>query len=256
MHTLLKRILLTLFIVSALTFQGYTQHRQVMNLPGYDQAPYHFGFILGMNKMLFTIKTIPDFQYVQYESQLTPDIASDTAYLLGVEHIPTYGFTIGIVSNLRISESWDLRFVPSLSFGERDIVYSIRSNFQGLEKIINVNKKLQSTFVEFPLNLKYKGSRFNNIRPYWLVGAKYSLDLASDSRKKEGNNNIFVAIDRNDLYGEIGGGLDFYTTFFKFGVELKMAYGIKDILRRENNIYTSGIERLNSKLFLLSFTFE
>jgi hypothetical protein len=50
--------------------------------------------------------------------------------------------------------------------------------------------------------------------------------------------------------------MDFYTTFFKFGIELKMSYGLMDILKRQGNIYTLPVEKLSSKLFLLSFTFE
>lgn len=251
-----QRIILIIVLLACFISQADAQHRKVRNLPGYDDAPYHFGFILGMNQMLFTIKTNPDFQNVSYNSLETPDIFSDTAHLLSVQHTPAFGFTIGIVSNLRIADNWDLRFVPSLSFGERDINYVISTRFHNASDVLYINKKLQSTFVEFPLNIKYKGSRYNNMRPYWVAGMRYSLDLASDSKKKEGNNNINVAIDRNDFYPEIGAGLDFYTTYFKFGMEIKMAYGLRDILRREGNIYTSGIEKFNSKMFLLSFTFE
>lgn len=251
-----KRIILTLALIAGLLMQVNAQHRKVRNLPGYDDAPYHFGFILGMNQMLFTIKTNPGFQNVVYNALQTPDLVSDSAKLMSIQHTPAFGFTIGIVSNLRLADNWDLRFVPSLSFGERDINYVIDSRFSNTDDILEINKKIQSTFVEFPLNLKFKGSRYNNMRPYWLAGIRYSLDLASDSKKKEGNNNINVAIERNDLYPELGAGLDFYTTYFKFGIEVKMAYGLRDILRREGNIYTSGIDKFNSKMFLLSFTFE
>ncbi len=251
------RIVIAVLLFWSFLPESSAQRAKVRNLPAYDLAPYHFGFILGMNEMLFSIKTTPGFQDVGYSSLQTPDLSSDSSTLLGVEHNPALGFTIGIVSNLRLNEQFDLRFVPSLSFGERDIVYSIRNNFGGVENdIINI-KKLQSTFIEFPLHLKYKGSRMNNMRPYVLVGAKYSIDLVSDSKKKkEDENNVYMAINRNDVYGEMGAGLDFYTEFFKFGVEVKMAYGLTDILKREDNIYTGAIDRMNSKLFLLSFTFE
>lgn len=253
------RIVIALLLFWSCLPESSAQRIKVRNLPAYDLAPYHFGFILGMNQMLFTIRTTPGFQDVEYSSLQTPDLNSDSARLLGIEHKPAFGFTIGIVSNLRLTERVDLRFVPSLSFGERDIVYSIRNNLGDVKNDILVSKKLQSTFIEFPLHVKYKGSRMGNIRPYWLVGAKYAVDLASDSKKgkdSNGNNSVYVAINRNDVYGEMGAGLDFYTTFFKFGMELKMAYGFSDILKRENNIYTGAIDRMNSKLFLFSFTFE
>jgi len=248
---------LAIFLLAICLLQPATAQRVgVRNLPNYDLSPYHFGFILGMNQMLFTIKTRPGFEKTSYYALQTPDLYADSSKLYNLSHKPSFGFTIGIVSNLRISEYMDLRFVPSLSFGERDLIYTIRTHFNGEDNVVDINKKLQSTFVEFPLHLKYKGSRMNNARPYWLIGAKYSLDLASDSKKKEQNNNIYVALQRDDVYAEMGAGFDFYTTFFKFGVELKMSYGLTDILKRQGNIYTLPVERLNSKLFLLSFTFE
>ncbi len=250
-------IIITGLLLFNSVFQANAQHRKVRNLPGYDEAPYHFGFILGMNQMLFSIKTQPGFQERVYTDPLsTPDLNPASSYqLMSVEHTPAYGFTIGIVSNLRIAEYWDLRFVPSLSFGERDINYIIKLNqSSGTGTYDAVQKKLQSTFIEFPLNLKFKGARHNNIRPYWLGGIRYSLDLASDSKKND--ETLFVSLEKQDIYPEVGAGFDFYTTYFKFGVEVKMSYGLRDILRRNDIIYTQGIEKFNSKLFLLSFTFE
>jgi len=252
----LKYIVFAAILLVTITPDVRAQRSRVRNLPNYDLAPYHFGFILGMNQMLFSLKTKPGFEKVSYYALQTPDLYADSSRLFNLTHNPSLGFTIGIVSNLRINDYLDLRFVPSLSFGERDLLYTIKTNFEGVDKLVDIRKKLQSTFVEFPLHLKYKGSRLNNVRPYWLVGAKYSIDLASDSKKKEDNNNIYVALSRSDVYGEMGAGLDFYTTFFKFGVELKMSYGFFDVLKREGNIYTLPVDRLRSKLFLLSFTFE
>lgn len=252
---IIKILILSVILGSASSFVS-AQKAKVRNMPNYDVSPYHFGFILGMNQMLFTIKTSPGFQDVSYYALQTPDLFADSSKLYGLQHKPAYGFTIGIVSNLRISDNMDLRFIPSLSFGERDLQYTVLTYFEQQESVVVISKKLQSTFIEFPLQLKYKGNRLNNVRPYWIVGAKYALDLASDSKKKEENNNIYLALARNDIYADLGAGLDFYTTFFKFGVELKMSYGLRDILKREGNIYTLPVERLSSKLFLLSFTFE
>lgn len=250
------KLLLVLTLLSSLIHKAEAQKLKVRNLSNYDLAPYHFGFILGMNQMLFSIKTRPGFQDVSYYALQTPDLYADSSKLYGLEHKPSLGFTIGIVSNLRINDQMDLRFVPSLSFGERNLEYSVLTHFDGEDNLTLINKKLQSTFVELPLHLKYKGSRLNNIRPYWLIGGKYSIDLASDSKKKDESNNIYVALNRNDVYAEMGAGMDFYTTFFKFGIELKMSYGLMDILKRQGNIYTLPVEKLSSKLFLLSFTFE
>ena len=56
--------------------------------------------------------------------------------------------------------------------------------------------------------------------------------------------------------GDIGFGTDFYLEYFKFGIELKMSYGLNDIHIRESNAFSDPIEMLKTKMFLLSFTFE
>lgn len=236
----------------------FAQKPVVQNLTDFDLAPYHFGFILGVNQMFFAIKPADGFMMVKYSPTSTPDINSDSTYILGIESNATTGFVIGIVSNLRLNESFDLRFIPSLSFGEREMLYSMKiyNGTPAVEDNINLGKKIQSTFVEFPLYVRYKGQRINNVRPYLLGGAKYTLDLASNSKKKDETNNIEVAVEKNDLYAEIGIGFDFYTAWFKFGTEVKMSYGFRDMLKHDLTVYTGGIERLNSRMFQISFSFE
>ncbi|MCD4725813.1 MAG: hypothetical protein K8R63_13330, partial [Bacteroidales bacterium] len=98
-----------------------SQDRGVMNLPAYNNAPYHFGFILAINQMHFTVKMKDGFQNYTYDSLQSPDIYADSMNLLNVTSDPTMGFTVGIVGNLRLGKYFDLRFVPSLAFGERNI---------------------------------------------------------------------------------------------------------------------------------------
>ncbi|HQI44995.1 MAG TPA: hypothetical protein PLC59_02975, partial [Bacteroidales bacterium] len=86
-------------------------------------------------------------------------------------------------------------------------------------------------------------------------GVQYSLDLASQAKKKQ-NNLSLVRIKSNDIMCQIGIGFDFYTEYFKFATEIKMSYGLKDLIVRDNSILTNSIDRLNSKIFQLSFLFE
>ena len=97
----------------------------------------------------------------------------------------------------------------------------------------------------------------NNTRAYLIGGPKYSLDLISDARRKEkaGGAEI-VKLHRNDLYLDLGAGFDFYNEYFKLGVEVKMSYGLNNLIKKEGTIYTEGIDRLRSKIFTLSLTFE
>jgi hypothetical protein len=234
------------------------QINSVPNLQKYDYAPYHFGFTLAANQMFFTVKPIENLQNTWFYKQSIPDLVGvDSARVRSLESRETAGFTIGIVSNLRLGEFIDLRFLPDLSFGERELVYQIQQSQYGEISDIEVPKKIYSTFVEFPLQIKYKSMRLHNNRAYVLGGIKYTLDLASEAKKNQDEvDNKHVKIKKNDLMAELGVGFDFYTTYFKFGVELKMGYGFNDVLVREENIYTDTIDKLYSKMFQLSFTFE
>jgi hypothetical protein len=235
---------------------NFAQSRKVENMPTYDFSKYHFGFILAVNQMHFTIKPIENLHTIFYDSIAATDINADSALIYSIESQPTYGFTVGIVTNLRLGEYFDLRFVPSLAFGERNIDYRFMKFRNGEQSLIDVRKNIPSTFVEFPLHLKYKSKRMNNFRGYLLGGFNYRLDLSSQAKKRKDSGVVQVKVNRHDIYYDLGFGFDFYFEWFKFGTEIKMSYGLLDVLKRENNIYTDGIEKLSSKLFQLSFTFE
>ncbi len=248
-------------LLLCLTSNAFSQSRQVPNKPEYDNEPYHFGFLLGVNEMFFTVKTNPGYQYKFYSNneleQQIPDQNSDSANVFSVEASPTFGFVIGIVGNLRLGEYFDLRFTPSLTFGERNMDYTLKNYYRNTTpETIYVTKNIQSTFVEFPLWVKYKGKRIHNVRPYIMAGGKYSMDLASNAKKKADISAGNVFINKKDIYALGGFGFDFYTAYFKFGTEISMSYGLFDIIKHDNSIYTGAIERMSSKVFQISFTFE
>jgi hypothetical protein len=115
--------------------------------------------------------------------------------------------------------------------------------------------KLASTFVEFPLLLKYKAKRINNYRPYVIAGINYKLDLASKKKIKE-EEMPKIRLKQGDFAYEIGFGIDFYTTYFKFSPEIKFAVGTLNVMVPDNTQYTSSIKYLKSNIFMLSFHFE
>ncbi len=236
--------------------ESFGQSRKVLNLPKYDNAQYHFGFTLGLNHMLFTVKPAADLNTRIYSSDQTPDLNVDSSMLLAVSSEPTYGFNIGINGDLRLGRYFNLRFVPDLSFGERFIDYSILGYSGDSTVIIDVKKNIGSVFIDFPMYVKYKSKRHNNMLAYVIAGGQYSLDIASNARKQDLGGQIVVKLKKNDIYALVGVGFDFYNPWFKLGVEMKMAYGLFDMLKKDNTIYTQGIEKLDSKIFQLCFTFE
>jgi hypothetical protein len=176
--------------------------------------------------------------------------------LLSISSQPVMGFTIGIIGDMRLGRYFSMRFVPALSFGERYLHYSILGYDDGEISRIDVRKSVTSGFVEFPLLFKYKSKRLNNMLAYLQAGAQYSLDLASGAKKKDENQEVHVKLQKHDVYIVVGVGFDFFNPWFKFGMEVKMAYGLMNMLNKEETIYAQGIESLNSKIFQLCFTFE
>jgi hypothetical protein len=208
------------------------------NQQEHDFKRYHFGFSLGVNKMNFALKPnhkLADFDYTLPE--------------------PDFGFHIGIVSNLKLDRLWDLRFVPTLSFGDRYIYYhdegkGFSNNFP--DEI----GAFDPTLLEFPLHLKFKSERMINTRVYVIGGFKYSYDLASTEEGEA--DDIPVRIGRNDIHYELGFGVDYYFYYFKFAAEIKASFGMLNLARPGElpPVYFDSIDRLNSKSIMISFLFE
>lgn len=251
------------------------QQRKILNLPSYDNERYHYGFILGYNQMLLSVDYTNNYQNIIHSPEELPssdiltgtnDIFSQSEYRVNdiTPHL-THGFTVGIVGNLRLAKYFDLRLIPSLSFGERKITYNIVSLQQDLidPNIINevpktITSTTHSTFVEFPLHIKYRSKRFNNSAAYLIAGANYKIDMASRKKNYDTTSGKpkTLNVNRHDVAAEIGAGFDFYTGYFKLGIEIKMSYGLLNIAKKENFMFTNSFDNLRNKAFQLSFTFE
>ncbi len=244
---LTKRFLLfwiLTIVVSTSFLQAQQKDRKVLNLQNYDLQTVHFGFLLGVNSFNFVATPIRDLRDIDSVLSISPESGM--------------GFSLGIISNLHMGDNFDLRFTPTLSFGERKLVYQLRVT----PSIINSSattetrfKSVESTFLEFPLLLKFKSARLNNGRAYIIGGLKPVVDLASQA-KIDAKGEKILKLKKNDLNCELGFGLDFYTQYFKFSPEFKMSYGLNNLLVQDNNLYTSSLQSIRSKAFYISFTFE
>lgn len=230
-------ILIALLLCSQLTVSA--QKQKPKNESWYDDKYLHFGFTLGFNAMDFIVT--PSQQY----------LASDSLYPEVSKLNP--GINIQIVTNARLSDHFDLRFLPGVSFGQRTI------RFYKSQVLYNDRQHLESSFLEFPLLLKYKGERLNNVRPYVIGGLNFRYDLAGKKEYDE-DKPIYIRLKRPDLYYEAGAGLDFYLTYFKLSVEAKMSNGFGNVLVMEpapgHPEFYRAIEKLKSQIWVLSFHFE
>ena len=248
--------------------KAHGQQRYVMNLQGYNEQPYHFGFILGLNQMLFTLKPVDNMTGIKWNNSQSPDIAADSLFVYSVNTTGAPGFSVGILGSLRLRKYLDLRFIPTLSFGSRNLLYTIRAFKNGNivydkgssdSTFVHVKKQINSTYITFPLLIKYRSYRDNNIGAYFLGGISYSIDLAAAKRTKQNANNTnsgIIKMRTHDFSIQAGAGFDFYTPYFKLGVEAKMIYGLNNLIIKENDLYSGSIKSMHSKMFMLSFIFE
>ncbi len=255
----IKHIFIVCIVSLLLLSSSVIQAQQVkLRLQEHDHHPYHFGFFVAINQMDFSIKTNEQFIGITYDpSEYTDFVGADFVQFYGVNSQPSKGFTVGIIGNLKITPNLDLRFVPSLSFGERILNYSIYKFIIGENpSLVNITKQIISTNVDLPFIIKYKSKRAGNFRAYVLSGVKFTIDMAANSDKNRQQNEDFLRLKSSDIAFEAGVGFDYYFDFFKFGVEMKMGYGINNLLDTEGNIYADGVKSLHSKTFQLSLTFE
>lgn len=230
----MKNISLLYFVIFPFFVFGQN-YKAPKNLPNYDRKAVHFGFLIGINNLDFKIKQNPE--------------QDDALFVLKSQD--QKGFNMGIVNNFRLNNNFDLRITPTLSLAERRISYVIEEN----SVIENFSRKIESTFVEFPIAIKYKSERYNNGRAYVLSGIKYSLDLAS-LRNINDEGLELVKLKENDISYEIGLGIDFYLSYFKFATEIKGTFGLLNLLKKDDSIYSNSIESLHSRGFTVTLTFE
>jgi hypothetical protein len=210
------------------------------NLPHFDSRLYHFGFLLSANTSSFFVDYKPDFSF------------QDS--LLGIDNVPQGGFNLALLASFNPIKNVNLRFVPGLSFQDRGLNYTFLTEGNKVETYL---KRTESVWLQFPMALKLRTNRVGNFAAYGLFGGSYNIDMQS---QKDVNNviagKIVVKLEKTDITMDAGGGFDFFLPYFKFGVEMKTCFGMRDVLIQENNQFTDPISRLRTRTFVLSLCFE
>ncbi|WP_430825003.1 porin family protein [Carboxylicivirga sp. N1Y90] len=237
---------LFIYIFIALVFFSTSLDAQVdkriANLRGFDERKLHFGFLLGINTMDFRV----------YNNGNSINQEGERLYADVISLQP--GLNIGIVTSLRLKPNLNLRFLPGISFGQRDLSY-IRYDENGDFIEREEPLKIKSTFLEFPLLIKYNALRMHNAKPYIIGGINARYDLAKNVQDR-------LLLNSMDMYLEAGAGFDFYMTYFRFSLELKASIGFANMLNpagtgEERDIpYTEALDALRSRIFCLTFYFE
>lgn len=201
----------------------------------YSNKYFHFGITLGVNNANY--KVTLDSVFIA-QSQIEK-----------IEVGRGLGFNLGILSDMHLSNRFELRFIPTLSLGEKDLNYTVRH----MDTL--VNKKIESVYLEFPVHLKYKSRPYKDFRPYVIAGFKYSNDLQSNAGARKAEN--LIKVNRNDVALEYGLGVEMHLPLVIISPEIKLSYGLRNVLAQDPNLpYSAVIHRLRTRTILFCIHFE
>lgn len=213
------------------------KEKKQLNLSKYDRRMFHFGFSLGMNYSDIAVK--------QKENIL----ALDSVYV--VEPKGAVGFNLGIVSDMRLGEHFNLRFIPGISFVGRGMNYTL---YEQDTVPVLYEKTVNSVYLEVPLYFKFRSRRINNWRVYLIAGGKFMYDMAT--KEEAESEEIILKMKREDYTWDLGVGTDFYLEYFKLSLEVRMAFGLNNLLVEDQTVFTNSIQSMKSKTFMFSIYFE
>lgn len=205
----------------------------IINLENFDKQRVHWGYFLGFNSYDFK------FDY----NEVTQDILVER----------TTGFNVGLVGNLRLHEHIDVRFEPGLYYTQRNL------KFPGIEDQFDALREVKSTYLHFPLLVKFSSVRIGNVRPYLVGGVSTSLNLSSNAKSQEDNYNNRFRMNKWTNYYELGFGIDLYLEYFKFSPSIRGVFGFSDELIRDNNPdspWTGNVSSMKTRGIFVNFTFH
>lgn len=232
-----KTAIIVLFILS---FKGYPQFTKsmfskdpIINLENFQEQRVYYGYFLGFNSFDFKIdyKTVgPDIQVKK-----------------------STGFNVGIVGDLKLQEYFNLRFEPGLYYTKRDLYFP---NFTNKTDYL---REVSSTYIHFPLLLKFSSLRTGNVRPYIIGGVSATLNMSSNSKSIDDNYEQKFRVKPWTTNYELGIGIDLFSEYFIFSPSIRGVFGLSDELIRDknpNSPWTSNIQSLQSRAVLINFTFH
>lgn len=229
-------IALTTFSFASNVVQAQT--RRVMNRPYIDQRRFHYGFLAGLN-----------LQDIELQQNGYKDANGNQWFAEAPNFEP--GFSVGILGEFFLTKHLALRVIPTMHFGTKNMTYrNTKNNDRQYQSI-------KSTYISLPIDIKFSAERFNNYRPYAMVGVNPMLDLTVKRQQQ-------LLLKKFDCYLEAGFGCDFYWPWFKFIPEIKFCYGLLNIIDKNRDdmtdasqsIFSESIDKGRSKMIVFTLYFE
>lgn len=237
----MKRLIALILLCSTLqtvSAQLFTKER-VLNNENFDKPFLSWGYYLGFNSY--------DYKFEYHEDK--PDILVTSSV----------GFNVGLIGNMRLNEFFDLRFEPGLVLTNRELNYDesyfANTGFGDSDLI----REVKSTYIHFPLLVKFSAKRLNNFKPFIEGGVSAAINLASNEDNPNDNGSGQFRTKTNVYFYELGFGIDFYLPYFKFTPSIRGVFALNDELVRDedpDSPWTSNVASMKSRGVFINLTFQ
>ena len=208
---------------------------QTPNLPRFDQKPLHFGFFLGISQLDFAVQHAP-------------------TWPTGIYHVvpqSSPGYLVGIISDMRLSPFLNLRVNPTYVAGERTLL------IDGVDRATGVRdwytRRVESSLVRLPVELKWKSARIGNHRWFVLGALHTTYDLGSKAKVVDDRLFKLQPVD----YGfDLALGTDLYFEFFKLSPQLRWSFGLGNLHVQDDTKLSESLPVVHHRSRDYVFTFE
>jgi hypothetical protein len=236
----MKRVLI-LSVLFAFFLGNTTSNAQdrIENLPNKDKGTWNFGYYLGIMKTSYRI---------DYKKSLYPEakVVVDGGY----------GYKIGVIGELRFNKNVSLRLEPGLATNVKTLYFNNKTLATERDSV----RKVPTTYLHLPLMLKLSTDRLNNIRPFVIGGVSYDYNFSANEENPDDNLAGEFRLKRHNFMYEVGIGMDFYLSYFKFSPSIVGVFSINNELVPDNNDatspYTGPIESLGTRGVFLKLVFD
>ncbi len=229
------------------------------NLEGFDNQKFSYGFYLAANNFDYKLVLDPKFGMNGQKSLVQPKAF--------------YSFGAGLIGKFRLNDNFDLRIEPGLQFVEREIYFDTQSNDQFAagtpanlpftpRKLTEADKlrTIKSTYVDIPLLIEVHGDRWYNSRPYAAAGVNYMMNLQSNNKSEDDNEQGIFRTTASNFAWSAEVGIQFYFSRFKLTPGFRGTFMINNETVADKATtppyWTSAISSAKSRAFMFVLKFE
>ena len=206
----------------------------------FDEKAFSWGYFLGTNLMSFKV---------------TPgDNGLNEQGMIYLRQENKMGFSVGLMGKMKLHDYIDLKLEPGVHFAERNLY------FGNVASEVDSVREVKSTYIDVPLLLKVHGERWVNTRPYLQGGFGYMVNLQSNEKKEEDNQDAMFRMKTHNFNWQVEMGVEIYFRKFKLTPALKGIFLFNNELVQDNPDtnpqWAGSLKSLSTRGVFFSLKFE